>query len=103
MNAAIKHTGTVTAGISAARALPRNSQITISTKAIASNSVFQTCVTAASINTVESKATKMREPSGSVFWIFSASARAARATSRLFAVEVLMMPRPTLGTPLLRK
>ncbi len=39
MNAAIKHTGTVTAGISAARALPRNTQITTSTSTTASTSV----------------------------------------------------------------
>ena len=39
MKAAIRHTGTVSAGIIAARKLPRNSQITISTSAIASASV----------------------------------------------------------------
>ncbi len=39
MKAATRHTGTVTAGISAARKLPRNSQITISTSTIASTSV----------------------------------------------------------------
>ena len=39
MNDATRHTGTVTAGISAARTLPRNSQITTSTSAIASSSV----------------------------------------------------------------
>ena len=40
MNAAITQTGTVTAGISAARTLPRNSQITSSTSAIASTRVL---------------------------------------------------------------
>ncbi len=55
------------------------------------------------MKTVESKATKMRMPSGSVFWISSAVSRAARATSRLFAVEVLTMPRPRFSMPLLRK
>ncbi|MNR61849.1 hypothetical protein D3C85_1837100 [compost metagenome] len=39
MNAATRHTGTVTAGINAARRLPRNSQITTSTSTIASASV----------------------------------------------------------------
>ena len=39
MNAATRHTGTVTAGISAARKLPRNSQITTSTSSIASSKV----------------------------------------------------------------
>jgi len=39
MNAATRHTGTVTAGISAARKLPRNSQITASTSSMASTSV----------------------------------------------------------------
>ncbi len=39
MNAATRRTGTVTAGISAARKLPRNSQITASTRIIASTSV----------------------------------------------------------------
>ncbi len=61
------------------------------------------------MNTVESNATKMRMPSGRVFWISSAVATAARATSRLFAVEVLTMPIPRfshavaaeIGAPLL--
>lgn len=39
MNAATRQTGTVTAGINAARKLPRNSQITASTRIIASTSV----------------------------------------------------------------
>ena len=103
MNAAIRHTGTVTAGMIAARTLPRNSQITSSTSAIASNSVAHTRSTAASMKMVLSKATKIAVPSGRFFWICSASARAATATSRLFAVDVLTMPSPTLGVPLLRK
>ena len=39
MKLATRHTGTVTAGISAARKEPRNSQITTSTSAIASSRV----------------------------------------------------------------
>ena len=42
-------------------------------------------------------------PLGSEDSSFTASARAARATSSALAVEVLTMPRPTLGLPLLRK
>ena len=49
------------------------------------------------MKTVLSKATKMRVPSGRLFWISSAVARAARATSRLFAVEVLMIAEPDVG------
>jgi hypothetical protein len=54
------------------------------------------------MNTVLSKATKMSVPSGNVGWMRCASARAALATSRLLAVEVLVMPRPMFGSPLLR-
>ena len=39
VNAATRHTGAVTAGMIAARRLPRNSQITTNTRAMASNSV----------------------------------------------------------------
>ena len=39
VNEAIRQTGTVTAGITAARTLPRNSQMTMSTNATASSSV----------------------------------------------------------------
>ena len=52
MNAATRHTGTVTAGISAARTLPRNSQITTSTSTMASASVWYTRSTAASMKVV---------------------------------------------------
>ena len=55
------------------------------------------------MNTVLSNATKMSLPAGSVGLMRSASSRTALATSRLFAVEVLTMPKPTLGSPLLRK
>ena len=103
MNAEIRHTGTVTAGISAARRLPRNSQITRNTSTIASASVQYTRSMEASMKVVLSNATKMSVPSGSVCWITSASARAARATSSAFAVEVRTMPRPTFGTALLRR
>jgi len=51
---------------------------------------------------VLSKATKMWVPSGSVCPTRSASARAVRATSSELAVEVLTMPRPMPGSPLLR-
>ncbi len=56
MNDAITHTGTVTAGTSAARALPRNSQITTSTSMIASTKVSYTRSTAAEMNVVLSNA-----------------------------------------------
>ncbi len=102
MNAATRHTGTVTAGISAARKLPRNSQITTSTSSIASTSVAYTRSTAASMKVVLSKATKMWVPSGRVCPTRSASARAVRATSSELAVEVLTIPRPMPGSPLLR-
>ncbi len=52
MNEAITHTGTVTAGIIAARVLPRNSQITISTSTTASTSVSYTRSTAAEMKVV---------------------------------------------------
>src|SRR3546814_3010232 len=91
MKAASRHTGTVTAGISAARRLPRNSQITTSTSKIASPRVQYTRSIAASMKTVSSKATKMLVPSGSDFWISTAIARAARVTSSALAVEVLTM------------
>ena len=53
------------------------------------------------MNTVSSKATNISVPAGSDFWISTAAARAARVTSSAFAVEVLMMPSPILGWPLL--
>ncbi|MNI45264.1 hypothetical protein D3C73_996830 [compost metagenome] len=102
MNAATRHTGTVTAGINAARKLPRNSQITASTRIIASTSVAYTRSTAASMKVVLSKATKICVPLGRVSATRSASARAVRATSSELAVEVLTMPRPMPGSPLLR-
>ena len=102
MNAATRHTGTVTAGISAARRLPRNSQMTRNTSTIASNRVQYTRSMAASMNWVLSAATKISVPSGRLCWIFSASARAARATSSALAVDVRTIPRPTLGIELLR-
>ena len=102
MKAAIRHTGTVTAGISAARSLPRNSQITRNTSTIASPSVQYTRSIAASMNWVLSEATKICVPSGRVSWIRSPSSRAARATSSALAVEVRTIPRPTFGTELLR-
>jgi hypothetical protein len=101
-NAAIRHTGTVTAGISAARTLPRNSQITTSTRMIASASVWYTRSTEASMKVVVSKATKILVPSGSDGRMRSASARTARATSSALAVDVRATPRPMLGSPLLR-
>ena len=52
MNEAITHTGTVTAGITAARALPRNSQITIKTSTTASSRVSYTRSTAAEMKVV---------------------------------------------------
>ncbi|MNV52106.1 hypothetical protein D3C71_1441830 [compost metagenome] len=102
MNAATRHTGTVTAGINAARRLPRNSQITTSTSTIASASVQYTRSTAASMKVVLSKATKICVPLGRVAPMRSASARVRRATSSALAVEVLTMPRPMPGSPLLR-
>ena len=56
MKDAITHTGTVTAGISAARALPRNSQITTSTSTTASTRVAYTRSTAAEMKVVLSNA-----------------------------------------------
>src|SRR3546814_17395890 len=86
MKAASRLTGTVTAGISAARRLPRNNQITTSTSAIASPRVQYTRSIAASMNTVSSTATKMLVPSGNDFWISTAIARAARVTSSALGV-----------------
>ena len=57
MKEAITQTGTVPAGISAARTLPRNSQITSSTSAMASSRVSYTRDTAAEMKVVLSKAT----------------------------------------------
>ena len=57
MNDATRHTGTVTAGISAARTLPRNNQITSSTSRIASIRVSYTRSTDAEMKVVVSKAT----------------------------------------------
>ncbi len=54
MNAATRHTGTVTEGISAARTLPRNSQMTSTTRAMASASVQYTRLIDALMNTVAS-------------------------------------------------
>ena len=52
MNADTRHTGTVTAGISAARRLPRNSQITRNTSAMASARVQYTRSIEASMKVV---------------------------------------------------
>ena len=52
MNEAITHTGTVTAGIIAARTLPRNNQITTSTSTMASIRVSYTRSTAAEMKVV---------------------------------------------------
>ena len=52
MKAATRHTGTVTAGISAARRLPRNSQMTRNTSTIASPSVQYTRSMEASMKVV---------------------------------------------------
>ena len=47
-----------------------------------------------------SKLRAITMPSGSVSFSRSASSRAPAATSTVFAVDCLMMPSPTIGTPL---
>jgi hypothetical protein len=102
MNAAIRQTGTVTAGIKDARTLPRNSQITSNTRAMASNRVLYTFFTAASMNTVVSKLMPMLMPSGRPGLMRSISARTSLETCSELAVEVLTMPSASWGSPLPR-
>jgi hypothetical protein len=100
---ASRQSGTVTAGISVARQLPRNRKMTSTTSTAASASVTQTPSMARLMNCDSSDPTTISIPCGSVGLISSAACLAASATASVLAPDWRTMPRPIAGWPLSRK
>ena len=95
--------GTVTAGITVARQLPRNRKMTSTTKIAASASVCHTRSIARLMNSESSEPMVIVMPSGRLARSASASALARSATSSVFAPDWRTMPSPTAGCPFRRK
>ena len=92
-------TGIVTAGISVARQVPRNTKITTSTTISVSISTFATLRIDSTMNTVKSRFTPMLMSAGMLGLAISSAARTRFDTSSTLAVEVGTMPRLTPGRP----
>ena len=94
--------GTVIAGISVARQLPKNRKMTKTTSAAASANVVHTPLMALLMNSESSDPTVMVIPCGKSVLIFSASAFALSATAKVFAPDWRTMPIPSADCPFSR-
>ena len=98
-NAPMSDTGIVIVGMSVLRQLCRNTNITSTTRAIASTSVLRTSLIDSSTTCVVLKATWYFRPGGKVADSRSSSARTSRSTSSALAVGSWMTPKPTASMP----
>src|SRR6187455_2812997 len=103
MAAAMMDTGIVTAGISVARAVPRNRKMTISTRISVSDSAHTTFLSEAAMYTPLSMLMSMVTSLGNVGWICASRSRTAFEVASTLAFDCGMMAIDAPMMPLVRE